>query len=86
MSDLDLTAVPFEEQAVPAQIATTSLEDVATLVKGLVTTLALAFGGMFLVVVALMVGVVGAPLVVAAIAYAVIRQRRVARGRAWTPA
>lgn len=82
----DTTAVPLEAQAVPAQITTTSAADVASLVKGLVSTLALVFGGMLLVVVALMIGVVGAPILVAAIAYAVIRQRRAARVRAWTPA
>ena len=82
----DTTAVPLEAETVPAQITTTSAADVASLVKGLLSTLALVFGGMLLVVVALMVGVVGAPLVVAAIAYAVIRQRRAARVRAWTPA
>ena len=82
----DFTAVPFEAQATPEQITTTLAEDVVSLVKGLFTTLAFAFVGMFLVVVALMVGVVGAPVVAAAIAYAIIRQRRAARVRAWTPA
>jgi len=80
----DFTAVPLEAQGVPTQLTSTWLRDTASLVRGLLSTLAVAVVGTFLVVVALMVGVVGAPVIAAAIAYAVIRQRRAARERAWT--
>jgi hypothetical protein len=73
---IDPTAVPLEVQQVPAQLSTSIAYEVRALVGGLLYTAAVAAVGTFAVIVALMVGVVTAPLLLAGVAYGVVRHRR----------
>lgn len=84
----DFTAVPLEAQAVPEQLASSWAADARAFAVRLFFTAAIVAVGAVLVVVALLVGVVGAPVIAAAVAYA-IHRRRAARVRAyetWRPA
>jgi hypothetical protein len=82
----DLTAVPLQVQDLPAELASSWAHRAKAFVGGLVFTAAVAFVGLSVVTVALVVGVVGAPLIVAAIGYVVLRQRRAQRVPAFGPA
>lgn len=77
----DFTAVPYESRSVPAQLASSWAADAKAFARGTLFTAAITIVGTIAVVVALMVGVVGAPVIAAAVAYAVFRQRRTARVR-----
>lgn len=81
----DLTAVPLEAQDLTADLTTSWTTEARAFVTGLVFTAAIVAAGAVVVTVALVVGVVGAPLVAAAIGYAIVRHRRAARARAWRP-
>lgn len=72
----DPTAIPLEAQQVPAQLATSWAYEARAVVSGLVYTAAVAAVGTFAVIVALMVGVLTAPLLLAGVAVAVVRHRR----------
>jgi hypothetical protein len=73
---IDPTAIPLEAQQVPAQLATSWAYEAKALAAGLVYTSAVAAVGTLVVIVAIMVGVVTAPLLLAGAAYAVVRYRR----------
>lgn len=77
----DLSAVSFEAQTLPEQISASWLEQARTFVTGLLFTAFLTALGAALVTVALVVGVVGAPVIAAVVAYAILRSRRAARVR-----
>jgi hypothetical protein len=78
----DSTAVPYEAQAIPQQVALSWAAYLRVFAVRLFLTAAVAAVGTVLVVVALMVGVVGAPVIAAAVAYA-IHRRRAVRERAF---
>ncbi len=77
----DLSTVSFEEQTLPEQISTGWLAEARTFLGGFVMTALVTALGAALVTVALVVGVVGAPVIAAAIAYVVFRNRRATRMR-----
>lgn len=81
----DFTAVSLEAQTLPEQLSAGWLEDAKSFVGGLLFTAVVAVVGAALVTVALVVGVVGAPVIAAVVAFAIIRDRRAARA-AWSPA
>lgn len=79
-------AVPLEA-TLPAQ-RVSALTEVKLFLSGLLFTAAVAVIGTALVTAALVIGVVGSPVIAAAVAYVVIRNRRAARERAfaaWRP-
>ncbi|HET7824790.1 MAG TPA: hypothetical protein VFK90_05635 [Anaeromyxobacter sp.] len=84
----DFEAVPLEAIEAPAQRISGRLAEVRELASGLVLTAALVVVGTVLVTAALVVGVVGSPLLALAIAYVVVRHRRERRPRelSWKPA
>ena len=73
----DLTAVSFEARSLES---TGWLEEARSFLTGFLLTAVLAVLGAALVTVALVVGVVGAPLIAAVVAYVIFR-RRAARAR-----
>jgi hypothetical protein len=79
----DFTAVPLEARAFPARRASTRIGEARLFVSGLLFTAMVALVGTFLVTVALVIGVVGSPVIAAVVAYVALRQRRAARERAW---
>jgi len=79
----DFTAVPLEAQTLPAQLSTGWLEEARSFLTGFLFTAVVTVIGAALVTVALVVGVVGSPIIVAVVAYAIYRNRRATRVRAW---
>ncbi len=77
----DLTAVPLEAQSLTEEISTGWLDEARSFFTGFVFTAVLTVLGAALVTVALVVGVVGAPVIAAAVAYVMFRSRRHARVR-----
>src|SRR5512133_1998617 len=72
----DTTAIEIDRE-IAAEIATTSLlTDVRRLVTGTLFSAALTAAGTVLFTIALVVAVIGSPLIAAAIAYVVIRRPR----------
>ncbi len=83
----DFEAVPVEAVAVPAQRVTSRLAEVRNLVSGILFTAAMAAVGTVLFTVALVVGVVGSPIIAVVVAYVMVRHRRRERAvTAWRPA
>ena len=85
----DFEAVPLEATAVPARRVAGRLVEAKNFVSGLLFTAAVAAAGTVLFTVALVIGVVGSPIIAAVVAYVVVRHRRTARERAvtaWRPA
>jgi hypothetical protein len=84
----DYEAVPLEAIETTAQPISGRLAEARELASGFVLTAALVVVGTVLVTAALVVGVVGSPLLAAAIAYVLVRNRRARRERAlaWRPA
>jgi hypothetical protein len=80
----DFEAVPLEAVEAPAQRISSRLAEARELASGLVLTAALVVVGTVLVTAALVVGVVGSPLLALAIGYVVVRHRRERRARAWS--
>ncbi len=78
----DLTAGPLEAQSLTEEISTGWLDDARSFLTGFVFTAVLTVLGAALVTVALVVGVVGAPIIAAAVAYVMFRSRRATRVRA----
>jgi hypothetical protein len=73
----DTNAIEVSAREIAAPITTTSLlVDVRRLVTGALFTAALAAAGTVLFTLALVVAVVGSPLIAAAIAYVVVRRPR----------
>ncbi len=72
----DLSMVSFEAEPLPQQISTGWLAEARTYLTGVVLTAVLTVLGASLVTVALVVGVVGAPLIAAGVAYVMLRSRR----------
>ncbi|HET8540455.1 MAG TPA: hypothetical protein VFL83_11345 [Anaeromyxobacter sp.] len=79
----DFTAVRYEAQTLTDQISTGWLADARSFFTGFLLTGLLTVLGAALVTVALVVGVVGSPIIAAVVAYAIYRSRRAARVRAW---
>jgi hypothetical protein len=77
----DLSTASFEAQTLPEQISAGWLSDARTFLSGFAMTVVVTALGASLVTVALVVGVVGAPVIAAAIAYVVFRSRRAAKLR-----
>ena len=80
-------AVPLEA-TLPSQRAVGRMAEAKLFLSGLLFTVAVAVIGTALVTAALVIGVVGSPVIAAAVAYVVIRNRRAARERsfaAWRP-
>lgn len=80
----DFTAIEIEAEEIASPLTTGFLDDVRTLVTGALFSAAVAVVGTVLFTLALTIAVVGSPLIVAAVAYAVLRHRRAARIRSWT--
>ncbi len=81
-------AVPLEAQALTAR-RSSLLAEARNFVSGILFTAAVAAVGTVLFTAALVVGVVGSPIIAVVVAYAIVRHRRVARERAlagWRPA
>lgn len=74
----DITAVPYEARTVSAPLASSWASDAKAFVRGTFFIAAITIVGTVAVVAALMVGVVGAPVVAAALVYVVLRHRRAA--------
>jgi hypothetical protein len=81
----DISAIELSERQVSAEITTSFVQDVRRLLTGTLLTAALAAAGTVLVTLALVVAVVGAPLVAAALIYVVVRRHR-AQGASFSPA
>lgn len=77
----DFTAIPLEAQTLPEQVSATWLDAVRSYFSGFLFTAVLTVLGATLVTVALVVGVVGSPIIAAAAAYVIIRSRRAERVR-----
>lgn len=76
------------EVAAPAR-ASSGLAEARNFVSGILFTAAMAAAGTVVLTVALVIGVVGSPIIAVAVAYTIVRHRRVARERAlseWRPA
>lgn len=73
----DLSAVPLE--AVTEQLSASWVDEARSFLAGFLFTAVLTVLGAALVTVVLLVGVVGAPIVAAAVAYAIFRSRRATR-------
>jgi hypothetical protein len=81
----DFSAVPLSVED-PAELATSFAQHAKAFVSGLLFTAVVAAVGMAAVVVLLVAGVVGAPVVAAGVAYAVLRHRRAERARTFAAA
>jgi hypothetical protein len=79
----DFTALELPEASIPAPLTTpttTSLaDDLRAFVTGALLTAAVAAAGTVVVILALTVGVVGAPVLALAFLYLVVRRRRAER-------
>jgi hypothetical protein len=73
----DLSAVPLE--AVSEQLSASWVDEARSFLARFLLTAVLTVAGAALVTVVLLVGVVGAPIVAAVVAYVMIRSRRAAR-------
>jgi hypothetical protein len=85
----DFEAIPLEAAEAPAEQFAGRLEEARAFASGLVFTAALVVVGTVLFTAALVIGVVGSPVLAAAAAYLIVRHRRAARQRAfaaWKPA
>jgi hypothetical protein len=78
----DFEAVPLEAAAEPSDRFAGRLEEARFLASGLLFTAALVVVGTVLLAAALLVGVVGSPILAAGAGYLVFRHRRSARRRA----
>jgi hypothetical protein len=72
----DYTALELQEEAVPAPLTTSFVDDVRRLIGGCLYTLAVTAIGSVLVIAGLLLCVLGAPLIAAAVGYAVVRRRK----------
>jgi hypothetical protein len=79
----DPTAVPLQIPELSAELASSWATRTKAFLGGLVFTAAVAFIGLSVVTVALVLGVVGAPVIAAAAGYVVLRQRRAQRAPAF---
>ncbi len=79
----DYTAVPLEAQTLTAQLSTGFMAEARSFFTGFLLTAVLTVLGAALVTVALVVGVVGSPIIAAVVAYVIYRSRRAARVRAF---
>lgn len=77
----DFEAVPLEAAAFPAQ-RVTKLAEARSFVSGILFTAAVAAVGTVLFTAALVIGVVGSPIIAAVVAYVIVHNRRLARQRA----
>lgn len=82
----DLTAVPLQAQELSAELAASWAVRTRAFLGGLVFAAAVAFVGLAAVSVALVVGVVGAPVIAAAVGFVLLRHRRAQRALAYGPA
>jgi ABC-type bacteriocin/lantibiotic exporter with double-glycine peptidase domain len=76
-------ALELEAETLPEQLSTSWVDDARSFFTGFLFTAVMTVLGAALVTVALVVGVVGAPIIVAVVAYVIYRSRRAARERAW---
>lgn len=81
----DFTTVPLEARAFPVRRAATRIGEAKIFLGGLLFTLLVVLAGTFLVAAALVIGVVGSPIIAAAVVYVALRHRRAAREHAWAP-
>ncbi len=79
----DFRAIELEAQTVTEELSTGWLDEARSFFTGFLFTAVLTVLGAALVTVALVVGVVGSPIIVAVVAYAIYRSRRAARVRAF---
>ncbi len=79
----DFRAVELEAQSVAEELSTGWLDEARSFFTGFLFTAVLTVLGAALVTVALVIGVVGSPIIVAVVAYAIYRSRRAARVRAF---
>ncbi len=82
----DFSAIQLEARSLPAQMVSSSLREARSFVTGLLFTAAIAAVGTFLFTLALVIGVVGSPVIAAVLAFVLVRSRRAARIREWRPA
>ncbi len=75
----DLSAVPFEAQSLPEQLSVSFLDDAQSFLGGFLFTALMTVFGAALVTVALVVGVVGSPIIAALLAYMIYGSKRGAR-------
>jgi ABC-type dipeptide/oligopeptide/nickel transport system permease subunit len=71
------------DEAVAQQLSTGWLEEARSFFTGFLLTAVMTVLGAALVTVALVIGVVGSPIIAAVVAYVIYRSRRAARVRAW---
>lgn len=76
----EFPAVSLEARALPEQLSLVA--EVRSFFTGFLFTAVLTVLGAALVTVALVVGVVGSPIIAAVVAYAIVQSRRAARVRA----
>ncbi len=80
----DLTAAPLGARTESERVATSRVADVKSFVSGLLFTAIVALAGTFVFTAALVVGVVGSPIIALVVGHLLVRHRRLARERAWT--
>ncbi len=80
----DITAIELEAREISPTLSARLVDHLVKLVTGALFSAALIAGGAALVTLALTIGVVGAPVIAAGVAYLVLRRRRAERTRPWT--
>ncbi|HEY6003094.1 MAG TPA: hypothetical protein VIV57_09470 [Anaeromyxobacter sp.] len=81
----DFEAIPLEVADATSEQCAGRLEEARFFASGLLFTAALVVVGTVLLTAALVIGVVGSPILAAAAAYLLVRNRRSARQRAFAP-
>jgi ABC-type dipeptide/oligopeptide/nickel transport system permease subunit len=79
----DYRALELEAESLPEELSTSWVDSVRSFFTGFLFTAFMTALGAALVTVALVIGVVGSPIIVAVVAYVIYRSRRAARERAW---
>ncbi len=80
----DINAIELQRE-VPASLASSFYDEVRTFFTGALLTAAIAVIGTVVATLALTVGMVGSPIIAAAIAYAVVRRRRARAAPSFRP-
>jgi ABC-type dipeptide/oligopeptide/nickel transport system permease subunit len=76
-------ALGLEARTLPEELSTGWLDEARSFFTGFLFTAFVTVLGAALVTVALVVGVVGSPILAAVVAFVIYRSRRAARVRAW---
>ncbi len=79
----EIQAIRVDAETLPQELSASWLDEARGFFTGFLFTALMTVLGAALVTVALVIGVVGSPVIVAVVAYVIYRSRRAARVRAW---